>query len=88
MKYRKEVSAEDLRATTEQAAEIFNGEASSAFQLSRTTAVTFRGIILVHNADSNEFYLLLEYMGYGDGHIGVKLDTKPIRSITDFENRA
>jgi hypothetical protein len=82
------LSEEELRATTEQAAETFGDEASSAFQLCSTTAVTVRGIILVHDADSDEFYLLGEYKGIGFGEASVKVDATPIRCIGDFEDCA
>lgn len=87
MKYPK-ISADDLRETTMKADRLFGDQASRAFQLCAATAVTVRGIILVHDDDTDEFYLLGEYKGIGFGEAHVKMDATPISSISDFEDWA
>ncbi len=87
MKYPR-VSQDDLRATTEKAASLFGERASQAFQLCSQTAITVDGILLVHDDDSDEFYLVGAYSGLGFREASLTTDATPIRSLADFEEWA
>ncbi len=79
------VSQVELRATTQKASRMFEGRASKAFQLGSQTAVTVNGILLIHDDDSDCFYLVGRYAPTRDGFADVAAGVVPINSLGVFE---
>ena len=84
MKY-PSVSQAELQATTQKASQMFEGRASKAFQLGSQTAVTIRGILLIHDDDSDCFFLVGRYIPTRDGLVNIVTGVVPINSLGVFE---
>jgi hypothetical protein len=89
MAIRARMSDEDLHYYTVKAQELFGARASKAFQLGTQAAITIDGLTLVHDDDSDAFYLVRRYLLIGGTReADLDIDTTPIYSIGDFEDCA
>ena len=83
------MTKDDLQCYTQKAHELFGDRTSKAFQLGTQAAITIDGLTLVHDDDSDAFYLVRRYLLIGGTReADLDIDTTPIYSIGDFEDCA